>query len=90
MNTAFNTLTELAAQHSLRFLENATPATTRQIGFLAAIIRNNNIALEDIIADVEHYNGGHAWGLDKECASALISAYATPADLANARNRKAA
>ena len=79
--TAYQTLETLAAAHSFRFLEDATPATPRQIGFLAAIIRNNGIEIEEITEAVEHYNGGHAWGMDKECASALIASYATRKDL---------
>lgn len=86
--TAFETLTALAAEHSAKFLEDATPATSRQIGFLAAIVRNNGIAIEEITSAVEDYNGGYAWGLDKECASALIAAYASPDDLKE-RARKA-
>lgn len=77
----FKALEALAAIHSAKFLEDATPATSRQIGFLVAIARNNNIEIEEFLVAVENYNGGHAWGLDKECASALISSYATAKDL---------
>jgi hypothetical protein len=79
--TTFQTLEALAAEHSFRFLEDASPATSRQIGFLAAIIRNNGIAIEEITHAVEQYNGGNSWGLDKECASALIASYATRKDM---------
>ncbi len=81
MSIAFQTLTNLAAVHVARFMEDATPATSRQIGFLAAIIRNNDIDLDDVISSVEGYNGGYSWGLDKECAAMLIAGYATPADM---------
>lgn len=79
--TAFETLSSLAAEHTAKFMEDATPATSRQIGFLAAIIRNNKIAMEEITDAVDFYNGGHKWGMDKECASALIASFATKADM---------
>lgn len=86
--TIYETLTALAAEHTAKFMEDATPATSRQIGFLAAIIRNNRIDGEEITDAIENYNGGNAWGLDKECASALIASYATVNDLRNAEARK--
>jgi hypothetical protein len=92
MTNAFDTLTALADRHTAKFMEDAAPATSRQIGFLCAIIRNNNIDLGEITHAIDTYNGGHAWGLDKECASALIAAYATRKDLERAKEikRKAA
>lgn len=77
-NNLFNTLTEMATIAGARFGDNAT---SRQIGFIVAIARNNNIATQTIVDAIEFYNGGENFGFDKECASALIASYATDADL---------
>lgn len=90
MATTYQTLETLAAQHTAKFMEDATPATSRQIGFLAAIITNNGIEIEDIIEAVDFYNGGYAWGLDKECASALIASYASKEDMKRRAERRVA
>lgn len=87
MNTRTE-LANLAAVHTAKFMEDATPATSRQIGFLAAIIAANGIELAEIVADIEQYNGGFAWGLDKQCASQLIGSYATASDKARAAQIK--
>lgn len=81
MSLVFKTINELVAVHTERFMDDATPATSRQIGFLAAIIQTNGIDLNEIIDTIADYNGGHSWGLDKECAAMLIAGYATPADM---------
>jgi hypothetical protein len=85
--TTKETLAALAAAHTARFMEDATPATPRQIGFLSAIARKNGIATQEIEDMIESYNGGHAWGLDKDCAALLIETFATPDNHAERRAR---
>lgn len=86
----FNFLQVQAAMHTAHFMDVATPATSRQIGFLTLICKRRSIDIATIEAAIEHYNGGNtAWGLDKECASVIISAYVTPEVMEAAAQAKA-
>lgn len=86
--TLRDALANLVAEHELRFGDDAHPATSRQCRYIAILVARGRMTAADVLDAVETWNGGYAWGLDRECASVIIQTWETPADAAERDRRR--